>query len=300
MKQTQQFMIALAIALISIFNAASDAVAQVSPSELVDTGTVISDIEFKDIHGNEFSLYSVLDEGYTVAIELGLTTCPICWSFSESGIFDRLYKDYGPEGQVAPKKVFPMLIECNPNTTDADLRGTGNNTRGDWVTGHDYAIIDLNEGNYRPTLENFFKSSSGGFLFTTPAFLIICPDRKVIYTGTGNGSMSESMILKSMAGRCAAAVGIGEVEPAIDGFSMHLYPNPVLDFLNLQLNASRSTRATLTVTDLLGRVIQQEDLMLKGREELNLSVETESLKPGVYFVSILTNQGTFVRQFVKK
>lgn len=296
MKRMKQTLIGLSVMLISIYTNPWSASAQFA--ELVDTGTVLSDIEFKDIQGNEFSLYSVLDEGYTVVIELGLTTCSICWSFSQSGIFNSLYENYGPAGQVTPKKILPMFIECNPSTTDADLRGTGSNTQGDWVTGHDYPIVDLTSSNYRSTLTNFFPS--GNLSFTTPAFLIICPDRKVVYTGTGGyGSISESIVMEYMKGRCAAAVGIDDYSNSIDVVNIALYPNPANDLLNIQMESDANRPATLSIINILGQVMQEGGLTLQGGKQVK-TIETASFPSGVYFVTIQTDQGKVIRQFIKK
>lgn len=295
MKKTKQAMLALGIMIVSVCSNPFSGFAQ--SAQLVDTGTVISNIDFTDINGRAFTLYDYLDEGYTVIIELGLTTCPLCWNFKEAGVFDQLYAKYGPSGEVAPKKIMPMFIECNPGTTDADLRGTGSNTQGDWVTGHDYPIIDLTSENAHSTLSNFF--ASGPLSYTTPTFLIICPDRKVTYTGLGQFSMNEAVAKAFMEGRCASAVGIEDVQKSIVEESVVLYPNPVTDKLNIEMESSASTTATLTITNLLGQMVQQEKITMQQGTHV-WTVATEGLTTGFYLFSITTDQGAIVRQFVKK
>ncbi|MBK8343660.1 MAG: T9SS type A sorting domain-containing protein [Bacteroidetes bacterium] len=76
-----------------------------------------------------------------------------------------------------------------------------------------------------------------------------------------------------------------------------LYPNPASDFIYVDFNSESTDEILLTVTDMSGRVI--EDISYTNDEDM-LILDTESLAPGLYIVSI--NQGGVVTaaNFVKQ
>ncbi len=67
-----------------------------------------------------------------------------------------------------------------------------------------------------------------------------------------------------------------------------LWPNPVVDELNVAINSAVRGAATFTVFDLNGRVVMNERHALNGRTQLRLA--TEALEPGLYTLRI--NDGT--------
>lgn len=76
-----------------------------------------------------------------------------------------------------------------------------------------------------------------------------------------------------------------------------LYPNPASDFIYVDFNSESTDEILLTVTDMSGRVI--EDISYTNDEDM-LILDTESLAPGLYILSI--NQGGVVTaaNFVKQ
>jgi len=73
-------------------------------------------------------------------------------------------------------------------------------------------------------------------------------------------------------------------------------PNPVNGWLKVTFNGQEETRA-ITISDLTGRTIYSSDL--KGNEK-SVKVNTSSFPPGVYFLSLNTNNGNIAKKFVKK
>lgn len=117
---------------------------------------ICPDFTGTDINGQSHNLYSLLDQGYTVIVDVSATWCGPCWSYHGTHTLENLYTTYGPG--TAANKVFVMMIEGDGSTTLADLNGTGSNTQGNWVTGISYPIIDdasianLLEIGYYPTI----------------------------------------------------------------------------------------------------------------------------------------------------
>lgn len=117
---------------------------------------ICPDFTGTDINGQSHNLYSLLDQGYTVIVDVSATWCGPCWTYHQTHTLENLYTTYGPG--TAEDKVIVLMIEGDGSTTLANLNGTGANTQGNWVTGISYPIIDdaaianLLEIGYYPTI----------------------------------------------------------------------------------------------------------------------------------------------------
>ena len=125
-------------------------------------GSVAPDFTATDINGNTWNLYTLLDQGKTVYIDFSATWCGACWNYHQSGAFENLWENYGPDGS---DEVFVFFIESDAGTDLADLLGTGNSTYGNWTSGVDYPIID------NASIANAYQLSY------YPTIFMICPDR---------------------------------------------------------------------------------------------------------------------------
>jgi thiol-disulfide isomerase/thioredoxin len=126
-------------------------------AQLAD-GCIAPDFNVTDINGNTWHLYTILDQGKTVFIDISATWCHPCWLYHTSGALENLYNQYGPPGT---NELMVFMVEGDANTNTACLYGpTGcnNSTQGDWVTGTPYPIIDdasiatAYQINYFPTI----------------------------------------------------------------------------------------------------------------------------------------------------
>lgn len=105
-------------------------------------GCIAPDFTATDINGNSWNLYSILDQGKTVFIDISATWCGPCWSYHNSLNLENLYNQYGPLGT---DEVRVFMVEGDGSTNTACLygpSGCNSSTQGDWVTGTPYPIID--------------------------------------------------------------------------------------------------------------------------------------------------------------
>ncbi|MCB0642119.1 MAG: T9SS type A sorting domain-containing protein [Phaeodactylibacter sp.] len=124
------------------------------------TTAQVSDFTMTDINGNSHSLYAdYLDQGKPVLISVSAA-----WGFWDSiwvssGVLDDFQAQYGNDAGV-------LFIEGDPGTPEGDLYGTGSSGTFDFVTGHDYVIMDDPTG----IMQNEFG------LYYFPCIFMICPD----------------------------------------------------------------------------------------------------------------------------
>lgn len=121
------------------------------------------DFTVKDIEGNEFRLYEYLDQGTSVLFDFSTTWCAPCWELHLEKYLDRLHDIYGQDGTGQIKVVF---VESDTTTTSDDLYGTGTNTYGDWVSGAEYTIIDL-QGSDKDIISQFDVFTFAQFVFVS-------------------------------------------------------------------------------------------------------------------------------------
>lgn len=257
----------------------------------LSVGTTVNDITLVDIEGNSVSLYSYLDQGYTVLIDISATWCGPCWSYDQTHVSEDLYEHYGPDGTEIPKKLMVLFIEGDPSTNSADLHGTGANTQGDWVTGKEYPIVDAPDWG---PVTHFLDPSSTSVSY--PTFLLICPDRTVIWNSEGfSPSMTEAFFVGQM-GNCAPT-GIDKVMKVS---SLSVYPNPVNNQLSLDVAVTEKTDVTIQITNIIGQEVYMQESTLQAGPQTKV-INTSALQNGIYILSLTSSDGTTIqKKFVKR
>jgi hypothetical protein len=186
MKKILQLTAAVALSL-----AAIDAKAQLPDGSIAPNWTLT------DINGVSHTLYSDLDAGKTVFIDVSATWCGPCWAYHNTNALEDLWVNHGPMGGTnvsasTTNDVMVYYIEGDGTTNSADLNGTGSSTQGDWVTGVSHPIIDPPAATINPWNSNY---SIGYF----PTIYMICPNRVI----TEVGQLSATA-LYSAKGTCPA------------------------------------------------------------------------------------------------
>lgn len=144
-------------------------------------GSIAPDWTLTDILGTSHNLYTDLNSGKTVYIDVSATWCGPCWAYHNTGALEALWVAHGPTGGTGvsgstTNDVMVYYIEGDGATNSADLNGTGTSTQGDWVTGVSHPIIDP-----ATAAINTFNSNYAIAYF--PTIYMICPDRSVTLVG---------------------------------------------------------------------------------------------------------------------
>jgi hypothetical protein len=79
----------------------------------------------------------------------------------------------------------------------------------------------------------------------------------------------------------------------LDGVTWNVYPNPTIDFVQLQ---SSSVIENIVITDASGRLVARENKVMAKNTRLDLS----GMSAGLYFISIETAQGVATKLIEKK
>ena len=142
-----------------------------SKAQLAD-GSIAPDWTFTDLNGTSHNLYTYLNAGKTVYIDVSATWCGPCWSYHNTHALENLYNTYGPSGT---NEVMVFFIEGDGATTVAQLNGIGT-TQGDWVTGTSYPIINPSAS----ATTTFNTNYAIGYF---PTVYMVCPDRSITEVG---------------------------------------------------------------------------------------------------------------------
>jgi len=123
--------------------------------------------------------------------------------------------------------------------------------------------------------------------------IIVAPTKTTTYTVTGTASDGCSA---SATFTVNAVVGVQNIT---SGNSISLYPNPVMNVMNLSFTASTgSANAVVRVVDMLGNVMSTSNTTITNGK--NIRMDVTSLPQGVYFVQVVTNNVTQVVRFIKQ
>jgi len=155
-------------------------------------GSVAPDFTLTDIDGVSHNLYTYLDQGKTVFIDVSATWCGPCWNYHNTGALEDLWVNHGPTGgngvsASTSNDVIVLYIEGDGSTNSADLHGTGSNTQGDWVTGVEHPIIDPSS-----SIINAFNTDYNINAF--PTIYKICPNRIIENAGQASAAALYSAV----------------------------------------------------------------------------------------------------------
>src|SRR5690349_829758 len=90
-------------------------------SAVVKVGDIAPNFNLKDIDGKTHNLYSYLDSGYAVIIDVSAAWCGPCWTGHNSGVYEKLVDHYGKNGTITPGKIKFIFIEGESANTTAQL-----------------------------------------------------------------------------------------------------------------------------------------------------------------------------------
>ena len=133
-------------------------------------GSVAPDFTLTDYYGTTHNLYSYLNTGKTVFIEIFAAHCPVCWSYHQTNTMKNLYNNYGPNGT---NELLVLALEHDQwNDSNAFIgNGPAWVTQGNWLDGTPFPIFDVEDPN-----RGVFNDYNVTFY---PVVYKICPNKIV-------------------------------------------------------------------------------------------------------------------------
>jgi cytochrome oxidase Cu insertion factor (SCO1/SenC/PrrC family) len=242
-----------------------------SATAQLPNGSTAPDFTLTDYYGSNHNLYSYLDAGKTVFVEIFAAHCPSCWAYHQTHRLKNIYEAYGPD---ATDDLMVLALEYDQyNDSNAF---TGNHepwvTQGNWLEGTPYPIFNVEDpdrGVFTDYMVTFY-----------PVIYKICPDRILERVQT---SWNETQLYQLVEG-CQTALSVNELADLGD-----IRFDPLSRSLLIERYAEVQG---LEVYDMQGRTVQRVDAMTSS------TVQVASLPTGVYLFRLLTEQGPVVRRFL--
>ena len=242
-----------------------------SKAQLVD-GSIAPDFTLNDITGNPHNLYSYLNQGKYVALDISATWCTPCWNYHNKKVMDSLYEKYEIPGQW---RVF--FIEADGSTNSADLQGTGTNTQGNWLQGKNYTFIDPPSGT---VLTGFKDDYNVGFY---PMIYLICPDKRVFHL--------PNQPLVGQWENAALTCSTTNIYDPHASFEVTLYPNPARATVNIDFLVNYYEELVLELTDISGKSLDKRNFGFITPGHYKMQYSVEKLEAGIYFLRFRSVDG---------
>jgi hypothetical protein len=224
----------------------------------------VGDFTITTTDGVTRNLYSTLDSGKTVFIDLFYTTC--YWCQVHAPVIEEIFQNTGA------------------GNGDIEFWGISNNL---FDTNHvieayreQYNINNPCAGPWGGGTTAFTTVVSGQNFIGFPTYCVVCPDRSIyfdpVYPPTVTGFDPFFAI-------CAAMVGTEENTPHIRGLRM--FPNPASTEITVFLDPVSPGKADCRIIDMSGRqVCRTIHDMTPGENRFVLPLN--HLEPGVYSISV--------------
>lgn len=261
----------------------SIAVCLTAATSMAQVGAVAPDFTVTDINGNSHNLYTYLNSGKVVLLDVSATWCGPCWNFHNAHYLEDLYAEYGPNGT---DEVVVLFYEGDAATNAQDLDGTDAASQGDWITGTPYPII-----NETPLQLSLNVYAPLGY----PTINVIsCADKKIKWDLWDSQAASQATSLQNMRAKvqeqidaCASAAGISENSI----LEATVAPNPTSDATTIRFSAEYAQTATVQLYGVSGQLINSASHeIVSGNNEINVNMST--LQAGTYFVKVIASESS--------
>ncbi len=117
-----------------------------------------------------------------------------------------------------------------------------------------------------------------------------------VHTTANSGGEIRGQIAKDLQSECLPT---GTFELNGEQLSVKVFPNPILDAVNLVFDSNEGFEAQIVISDLMGRqILSKKTNILRGANQVNIPVN--NLSNGIYFVQLKKNSGIlFTEKIIK-
>jgi len=214
------------------------------------------------------NLYNTLDSGKTVFIDLFYTTCYYCQIYAP--IIEEIYLNTGA-GQE-----------------DIEFWGISNNLFDtNWVIDQyklDYDVSNPCAGPWGGGTTAFSIIVDGQNFQGFPTYCVICPDRTLFFDTVYPPTVTA---FDPYFEHCEASIGIDDKAPgAVKAGIISIYPNPVKDYLSLDIRSKFNDQVTIEIFNTIGNNIFKSSYKNSSNIQ-TLSIPVKDLPDGAYFIKMI-------------
>jgi hypothetical protein len=258
-----------------------------SYAQLAD-GSTAPNFTFKDTKGNLIDLYTILNDGKYVVLDVSATWCGPCWNVHN--VQKTLKNHYNAHDVPGDNTSRVLFVEGDVATTLADLQGTGSYTQGDWLTGTNYPV--MNPTSTPQTGETSYSSFDNGYqIGFYPTFFVICPNKKV-WQDTLNDQNAPWPSVATFEwinnNKCNAPNGLDVWE---DSKPITLYPNPATNNIKAYFSLQTASSLTAVVTNAAGQQVQAINFGKLTAGDQVVTINTTDLSNGFYNIAFKLENG---------
>jgi hypothetical protein len=119
------------------------------------------------------------------------------------------------------------------------------------------------------------------------------------FTATKNGDYAVRISINGCidTSACYNITGLLINENSDEGL-VYIYPNPVLEEINVQIEGNSNKISKLFLSDQLGQKVMEQNIRLDQTGKITISVKT--LPTGVYYLSLQTREKTIISRIIKQ
>jgi thiol-disulfide isomerase/thioredoxin len=242
----------------------------------IANGATCPDFTVTTVDGQTYRLYDLCDAGYYVMVDFFAYWCGPCMQTAPT--IHSFYTKYGcNQGDV-----FVLGIESDPNSTLANLQSFKNSA-----------------GLPESSFPNVLGSQGGSGVRTQygiaafPTIVLIGPDKKMINNDiwpiSGVATLENAFPAGAITEMSCSTASVDQ--SAIEA-NLSLYPNPVNDVLNIQIEYIQN----VSIYDATGKVVFTS--AYNNIDQLELDVR--DFDNGLYIITVATANGVVNSRFIKK
>lgn len=229
-------------------------------------------------NGGSFNLFSKLDQGKYVLVDFFFTTCPPC--IATAPYYKEAYENYGcNEAGV-------YFISIDYGDTDAEVIA--------FEATHLTGATNLHAASGTEGGGDAVCATYG--ITAYPTYILIAPDRNIVEQDMWPISSAASFTnyLTTQNGITQASCSQTASTETIDNIHVSLYPNPVVDFVNIASIKPISVKSVV-MYNTVGQIVFEKVV----NENEDLSFDVSNLESGTYFLNITTDNGVKTLKFLK-
>ena len=250
-------------------------------------GSIAPDFTFTDMNGKTQNLYSYLNAGKIVVIDVSAIWCIPCWNYHTSGALESFYNTYGPAGTDVAMVLF---VEGDGATSDqcmansSGCTSTGGPSQGNWVSGTSYpmcnpATAQINSFNTAYKIKYF------------PTCYMICPNTTRVTDVDQYTAAQLATEMNSSSSCPKPSTGVTTINSQ-DGFT--IYPNPVTTSFTIE-GASESEKVHYSIYNMVGAEMKTGDIIGNGIG-FQGQVQVTNMSSGIYFLKMQDGNSSWVQK----